>query len=262
MKIGKEQFTNGTYVMAIVNLTPDSFYTPSRHGKDDVLFAVEKAINDGAALIDIGPQSTRPGHIRISSEEEITRFSEPLRMIKERFDIPVSVDTFYSESARVALSLGADMINDIWGLTYDNNMAKTIAEYNAAVCIMHNRQTPLSGNIWCDINDFFAHSLDLAAKAGIDKDRICIDGGIGFAKNTQQNFELLNGYEKLNIFGYPTLLGCSRKSMFGGNAEDRLAPTLEATKAAVKKGVLFVRVHDVKENVMAIKEALEEIKGQ
>ncbi len=259
MKIGEKQFIDGTYVMAIINLTPDSFYEPSRRNEDDVLFAVDKAIKEGASIIDIGPQSTRPGHTQVSAEEEIKRFAEPLRKIKERFDIPVSIDTYYSESARVALEEGADMINDVWGLTYDEKMADLISSFDASACIMHNSKTPLSGDIWGDIESFLRRSVELALKAGVDKDKICIDGGIGFAKNAEQNFELLNGYERLNSLGYPTLLGCSRKSMFGGNVEDRLQPTLEATRLAVKKGVLFVRVHDVKENVQAITETLREI---
>lgn len=260
MIIGKKQFISGTYVMAIINLTPDSFYAPSRHGVDDVLFAVDKAIKEGASIIDLGPQSTRPGHTQVSFDEEIKRFSEPLRMIKERFDIPVSIDTYYSESASVALQEGADMINDVWGLTYDGKMADVIASYGASACIMHNSKSPLRGDIWEDIESFLRRSVGLALKAGVDENKICLDGGIGFAKNAEQNFELLNGYERLNGLGYPTLLGCSRKSMFGGNVEDRLKPTLEATRLAVKKGVLFVRVHDVKENVEVISETLRELK--
>lgn len=261
MKIGNKRFLSGTYVMAIINLTPDSFFAPSRKSGDDVLFAVDKAIRDGAAIIDLGPQSTRPGHTQVSSDEEIIRFSEPLRKIKERFDIPVSVDTYYSESARVALEIGADMINDIWGLTYDGKMAETIAKFDASVCIMHNSSTQLEGDIWGDIESFLSRSVKTALRAGVDKDKICLDGGIGFAKNFEQNFELLNGYKRLRSLGYPTLLGCSRKSMFGGRVEDRLAPTLAATRLAVKNEVLFVRVHDVKENIEVISETLREMKG-
>lgn len=258
MKIGNRDFCGDTYVMAIVNLTPDSFYSSSRAMGDEALFAVERAIKEGASVIDLGPQSTRPGHSPVSSEEEWKRLSSPLKKIKERFDIPVSVDTYYSMTASLALSEGADMINDVWGLTYDADMAKVIAKYDASVCIMHNAKELLKGDIFCDILDFLRRSVSYALQSGIDKQKICLDGGIGFAKDREQNFELLNGYERLSILGYSTLLGCSRKSMFGGDVNDRLAPTLEATKAAVKKGVLFVRVHDVKENVKAIAEAKEE----
>lgn len=254
MKIGKNVFENYTYAMAIINLTPDSFWRESRATGDDVLFAVEKAVNGGASVIDIGAQSTRPNYTEVSAEEEIERFGRSLMLIKENFDIPVSVDTYYAKSARVALSMGADMINDVWGLAYDKDMAATVAAYNAAVCIMHNSKTPLSGNIWRPIEDFLEKSVGLALDSGIERDKIILDGGIGFAKNREQNFELLEGYERLSSLGYPLLLGTSRKSMFGGAAEDRLPQTLESTRLAAKKGVLFVRVHDVKENVEAIKE--------
>lgn len=254
MIIGGRIFENYTYVMAIINLTPDSFYAGSRRTCDNVLFATEKAIKEGAAIIDLGAQSTRPGHTEVSADEELSRLEVPLKMIKERFDIPVSVDTYYQKCAAVALSAGADMINDVWGLTYDSGMAKTIAEHNASVCIMHNAKSKLQGEIWQPVLSFLKNSAELAKKSGIDKNKICVDGGIGFAKDREQNFELLNGYERLHALGYPLLLGCSRKSMFGGNAEDRLPQTLEATRLACNKKVLFVRVHDVAENVQAIKE--------
>lgn len=257
MIIGGRQFKNYTYVMAIINLTPDSFYPDSRRTADDVLFAVEKAVNAGASVIDIGAQSTRPGYAEISADEEISRFEIPLERIKERFDIPVSVDTYYEKSAYAALQIGADMINDIWGLTHDADMAKTIAQFNASVCIMHNSKTPLQGGVFQPVLGFLKNSLNMALSAGIDSNKTCVDGGIGFAKDREQNFELLRNYEKLHALGFPALLGCSRKSMFGGRVEDRLAPTLEATRLACKKGVLFVRVHDVAENVKAIKEMYE-----
>ncbi len=243
--------------MAIINLTPDSFWQGSRQTDKTYLSAVEKAIRDGAEIIDIGAQSTRPGYTEVSAEEEISRFLVPLKEIKKRFPVPVSVDTYFSAAARAALDCGADMINDVWGLTHDSDMAEVIAKYNAAVCIMHNAHAQLSGDIWGAIEEFLKNSLSLALAAGIDKNKICLDGGIGigFAKSREQNFELLNGYEKLSSLGYPLLLGVSRKSMFGGDVKDRLAPTVEATRLAVKKGVMFVRVHDVKENAEAIREA-------
>lgn len=240
--------------MAIINLTPDSFWQGSRVAADNVLAAAERAVEEGAELLDIGAQSTRPGYTEVDADEEISRFLRPLAEIKKRFGVPVSVDTYFEKSARVALDAGADMINDVWGLTHDEGMAATIARYNASVCIMHNANEQLSGDIWGPINGFLRRSVDMALDAGIDKNKICLDGGIGFAKDREQNFELLNGYERLSALGYPLLLGVSRKSMFGGNVKDRLAPTVEATRLAVKKGVMFVRVHDVKENVRAISE--------
>ncbi len=244
--------------MAIINLTPDSFWQGSRVAADNVLAAAERAVEEGAELLDIGAQSTRPGYTEVDADEEISRFLRPLAEIKKRFGVPVSVDTYFEKSARAALDAGADMINDVWGLTHDEGMAATIARYNAAVCIMHNAKEQLSGDIWGPINGFLRRSVDIALDAGIDKNKICLDGGIGFAKDREQNFELLNGYERLSALGYPLLLGVSRKSMFGGNVKDRLAPTVEATRLAVKKGVMFVRVHDVKENIRAISEEQRE----
>ncbi len=257
MIIGGKEFFGRTYVMAIINLTPDSFWRESRKTADNVLFAAEKAIRDGAAVLDIGAQSTRPGYTEVSADEEISRFERPLKMIKERFSIPVSVDSYFSKSAAVALDIGADMINDIWGLTHDEDMAQVIAKHNASVCVMHNAERALSGDIWHPIKDFLQKSVQTALNAGIERDKIILDGGIGFAKSREQNFELLNGYEKLHALGYPLLLGASRKSMFGGEPADRLLKTLESTRLAVQKKVLFVRVHDVKENARAIKETEE-----
>lgn len=254
MKIADKIFENYTYIMAIINLTPDSFWQNSRKNEDTVLFAVEKAVQEGAAVIDIGAQSTRPGYTEVSAEEEIRRFEKPLKMIKERFDIPVSIDTYFAKSAAVALDLGANMVNDVWGLTHDEDMADIIAKNGASVCIMHNSKTPLTGDIWSPIEDFLKKSAERAVNAGIATDKICLDGGIGFAKNKEQNIELLNNYGRLSVLGYPLLLGASRKSLFGGNAEDRLPQTVEATRLAAKNKILFVRVHDVKENVRAVEE--------
>lgn len=256
MKIANRVFENYTYVMAIINLTPDSFYSPSRKDEYTVLKSVEKAIDEGAAVIDIGAQSTRPNYTEVSADEELSRLMRPLEAIKKNFDIPVSVDTYFSKCAKEALGAGADMINDIWGLTHDKDMAEAIARRNASVCIMHNAKERLTGDIFPPIISFLKDSVSLALNAGIARDKICVDGGIGFAKDRQGNFALLNGYEKLD-FGYPLLIGTSRKSMFGGEAEGRLAPTVESTRFAAQKGVLFVRVHDVKENVQAIREVYE-----
>ncbi len=255
MIIGKRSYENYTYVMAIINLTPDSFYADSRKSEYDVLKAVERAQRDGASVIDLGAQSTRPNYIEVSSDEEIRRLEGSLLAIKRNFDIPVSVDTYFSKTARFALEVGADMINDIWGLNYDEKMAEAVADFGASVCIMHNSKTQLSGDIWGSIKEFLQNSCRRALDFGIDSQKICIDGGIGFAKNREQNFELALNYERLSDLGYPLLLGCSRKSMFGGRVEDRLEPTLKMTTLAAKKGVLFVRVHDVKENVEAIARA-------
>ncbi len=254
MIIGDRNFDGYTYVMAIVNLTPDSFFKDSRATEDDVLFRVERAVMQGAAVIDIGAQSTRPGYSEISAEEEIGRLEGAICRIKRNFDVPLSVDTYFSKCAEAALELGADMINDVWGLTHDADMAKVIAAHGASVCIMHNAGKAIEGDVFAPVISFLKSSAELAEKSGIPSDRICVDGGIGFAKSREQNFMLLEGYERLKEVGYPLLLGTSRKSLFGGRVEDRLPATLQSTRLAARKGVLFVRVHDVAENVQAIRE--------
>ncbi len=254
MIIGNKRFDGGTHVMAIINVTPDSFYAPSRATADGALFAAERAIEEGAAVLDIGAQSTRPGYSEVSAEEEISRLIQPLRQIKSRFDIPISVDTYFAQSARAALDEGADMINDIWGLTHDSAMAEVCARYGASVCIMHNSRSQIVEDLWGEISTFLRSSAQLALAAGIRKDKIVLDGGVGFAKSREQNAELIQNYGRLSALGYPLLLGASRKSVFGGTPEQRLEPTLTATKRAAAQGVLFVRVHDVKQNVAAIKE--------
>ena len=261
MKIGNKTFDSGTHIMAIINLTPDSFFDKSRTGVEDILSRAQRAIDDGAEVIDIGGQSTRPGHIPVSADEEWQRLERPIELIKANFDIPLSVDTYYPSVAQRALESGADMINDIWGLQYEDKgeMASIIAKYDKAVCIMQN-QNHISPDekLWDDMYDFLQKSIDVAMRAGIDKDKIVLDGGIGFGKTKEQNFTVVDSYSNLHRFGYPLLLGTSRKSMFGGDVQDRLAPTLVTTKQAVKQNVLFVRVHDVKENLQAIKEAMKD----
>ena len=258
MRIGNKIFKDGTHVMAIINLTPDSFYDKSRASLDELSDRVKRAIDDGGEVIDIGGQSTRPGHIAVDEKQEWQRLARPIELIKSKFDVPLSVDTYYPYVAEKALNAGADMINDIWGLQYDDSgeMASIIAKYGAAVCIMQN-QNHISPDItlWEDIYAFLQKSIDIAKQAGIDDDRIILDGGIGFGKNKEQNFAVVAKYSNLHRFGYPLLLGTSRKSMFGGDVKDRLQPTLETTKQAVAQNVLFVRVHDVKENAQVISKA-------
>lgn len=255
MIVGGQSFKNYTYVMAIINLTPDSFWQESR-AKGDLLFRVEKAVKNGAAIIDLGAQSTRPGYKEVPPAEELKRLEKPLTEIKKNFQIPVSVDTYFPQVAKAALDMGADMINDVWGLSYDK-MAEVIANANASACIMHNAPKQLQGDIFPQIISFLKDAAQKAVAAGVDPEKICLDGGIGFAKDREQNLQLLNGYDKLNCLGYPLLIGTSRKSLFGGEAKDRLPATVASTRLAVKQGVLFVRVHDVKENFEAIKQEYE-----
>lgn len=256
MTIGSKNFSNYTYIMAIINLTPDSFWQGSRAAADSALFAAERAVKEGAALLDIGAQSTRPGYTEVSAEEEISRLERPLGQIVREFDVPVSVDTYYPRVARFALQLGAQMINDVSGLSHAG-MTEVISSHAASVCIMHNSSAQITGDVFPPVIEFLQSRVSLAVNAGVPRDKICLDGGIGFGKSRQANLDLLDGYGRLKSLGYPLLLGCSRKSLFGGRVEDRLPQTLAATRAAAEAGVLFVRVHDVKQNVEEIRKVYE-----
>ena len=256
MIIGNKEFKTGTHIMGILNVTDDSFYEPSRL-KGDLIERVYCMIRDGAEVIDIGGQSTRPGAEIIKAPVELGRVLPVLKEIKSHFDIPVSIDTFYSNVADVCLDNGADMINDVSCLA-DPNMARVIGSHDAAVCICHNRRNSVkTSKLMQDKIEGLTNAIDKARVAGVKKDKIIVDGGIGFNFNSGEDWELLLKYRQLKDLGYPVLLATSRKSFFGGNVEDRLNATINTTALAAKKGYLFVRVHDIAENKIAI-DAIEQ----
>lgn len=267
MIIGNKEFTeNHTYIMGILNITPDSFSDGGNYNTiDSALAQAEKMIGDGADIIDIGGESTRPGYTKISDSEEIQRILPVIDAIKSRFNIPISVDTYKSQVAKEAIFAGADLINDIWGLKYDNNMAKVIANADKHVCIMHNRKDSVYNNIITDVITDLKESIDIAKKAGIDNDKIIIDPGVGFAKSYEENLTMINKLDVLHSLGYPLLLGTSRKSVIGLTLDlpvtERVEGTLATTAYACMKGAMFVRVHDVKENFRFIK-MIEKIKAE
>lgn len=259
MIIGSRQFdtANHTYIMGILNVTPDSFSDGGKY--DSIKEAVEHAglmIREGADIIDVGGESTRPGYSRISEEEEIRRIVPVIKAIKKEWEIPVSVDTYKSRVAEAALNAGADMINDIWGLKYDPRMADVIAESHAACCLMHNRASSEYSRFPEDVVSDLRESLRLAECAGISKDRIILDPGVGFAKTYEMNLEIIAHLEILKELGMPVLLGTSRKSVIGMTldlpSEEREEGTLVTTVYAVQKGCSFIRVHDVRKNKRAI----------
>lgn len=257
MIIGGREFTNHTYVMGILNVTPDSFSDGGRYaGVDSALKHAEKLINDGADIIDIGGESTRPEYTEISSGEEIERIMPVLEGIKSSFDIPVSVDTYKSDVAEEAVKAGADMINDIWGLKYDGSMADVISKGAVPCCLMHNRKDTIYNDFIKDVICDLQESIDIAQKSGIAKDKIIIDPGVGFAKDYMQNLKIINNLEAFHILDCPVLLGTSRKSVIGLTldlpADKRLEGTIATTVMAVMKKCLFVRVHDVLENKRAV----------
>lgn len=260
MRIGGREFqTMGhTYVMGILNVTPDSFSDGGKwNDRDRALGRVEEMVRQGADIIDIGGESTRPGYTPVPPEEEIARTAPVIEAVKARFDVPVSLDTSKAEVALAGVQAGADLINDIWGLKRDEKMAGVIKESGRPCCLMHNRENADYIDFMQEVAADLAESLRLAEKAGIGEDRIILDPGVGFAKSYEQNLEILNCLEELKLFGRPLLLGCSRKSVIGLTldlpAEQRLEGTLATTVIGVIKGCMFVRVHDVQENVRAVR---------
>lgn len=266
MKIGNREFDTmvHTYIMGILNVTPDSFSDGGKwNSMDAALKHTEEMIAEGASVIDVGGESTRPGYEPISEEEEISRIVPIITQIKSEFDIPVSLDTYKGAVAEAGIRAGADMINDIWGLRRDDKMAKIIADSGAACCLMHNRSEAAASTdcrvfmeaVFTDLSQ----SVDIAEKTGIARDKILLDPGIGFGKTYEQNLYMLHDMEKLHAFGYPMLLGASRKSVVGLTldlpVEERLEGTLVTTVLAVMKRYSFVRVHDVKEHARVIRMA-------
>lgn len=260
MKIGNRDFVIGghTYVMGILNVTPDSFSDGGKYNRTDTaLYRVEEMMREGADIIDVGGESTRPGYERISDEEETERVVPVIEQIKKRFAIPVSIDTYKAYVAEEAIKAGADLINDIWGLKEDARMAAVIATADIPCCLMHNRKEPVYDDFVSDVILDLKESLKIAGMAGIANDKIILDPGIGFAKTYEQNLLLLNKVEKLHSLGCPVLLGTSRKSVIGLTLDvlppQRVTGTVATTVYGVMKGCSFVRVHDIKENVQAIK---------
>ena len=262
MKIGSRDFEIGkhTYVMGILNVTPDSFSDGGNYQQlDKALYRVEEMIAEGMDLLDIGGESTRPGYEQISEEEEIARVSPVIEAVKQRFQIPVSLDTYKSKVAEAGIQAGADLINDIWGLKYDEKMAPLLAREKIPCVLMHNRTKAVYGDFFKDVLADLKESTEIALQAGIEKDKIVLDPGVGFGKTYEQNLQIIQKLEILQELGYPLLLGTSRKSVIGLTlelpADERLEGTLVTTVFGVIKGCSFVRVHDVKENVRAIKMA-------
>ena len=254
-------------IMGILNVTPDSFYSGSRlSGEEAVLQKAEQMLNDGAEILDIGGESTRPGSDAVSVEEEISRVVPAIEAVKKALPQSIiSVDTYHAATAQASINAGADIINDVTALTGDEAMAQVAAAAKVPVVLMHMRGMPKTMQQNCEYDDVVtevAAYLKQRAQAlsglGIGADKIILDPGIGFAKNTEQNLELLQGLEALTTFGYPVLLAASRKTVIGqvlGNLppQERLEGTIALSCAAVYAGANMVRIHDVKENIRAVR---------
>jgi len=264
MLIGNRVFDtrNHTYIMGILNATPDSFSDGGAFQViDKALYRVQQMVVEGAHVVDIGGESTRPGHQQIEVAEEIERIVPIIERVVKEFDIPISVDTYKSEVAKSALAAGACMVNDIWGLTYDSRMVDVIREANASVCLMHNRHSITEQEhekelFLANVIKVLQESIQRAEQGGIEKDKIMIDPGVGFGKTYQQNLTIVGSLSRFTELSYPVLLGTSRKSVIGLTLDlpvtEREEGTLVTTVMAVMNGCSFVRVHEVEKNRRAI----------
>ena len=260
MKIGNKDFLLGerTYIMGILNITPDSFSDGGRFNEvKSALERVEVMINEGADIIDVGGESTRPNFKEVNVNNEIERVVPIIKGIKEKFDIPVSIDTYKKETAEAAIKAGADIINDIWGFKKDKGMAKIAALHNVPCILMHNSIEGKYNNLIEDIIKDLEESINIAISNGVKKENIILDPGIGigFAKTYEENLFIINNLEKFKALGYPLLLGTSRKSVIGitldTDVNERIEGTIATTVMGIMKGCSFVRVHDVLQNKRA-----------
>lgn len=248
------------YVMGILNVTPDSFSDGGRYvNVDKALAHIRRMVADGADIIDIGAESTRPydGQKPVSADEEIRRL-EPLLPHLAGLGVPVSIDTMKAKVARVALDAGASIINDVWGLQGDPDMARVAVDTGAPVVAMHNRaEADPSIDIMAEIAEYFVRTLDLADKAGIARDKIVLDPGIGFGKTPQQSLQVIARLAELTQYGFPLLVGASRKRFIASVApsepDQRLGGSLAAHLLAALNGAAIIRTHDVFETAQAMR---------
>ncbi|ATV06451.1 dihydropteroate synthase [Fusobacterium vincentii] len=247
-----------TLVMGILNVTPDSFSDGGRYNNlDSAMKQAERLISEGADIIDVGGESTRPGHIQITSEEEISRVVPIIEKISKNLDTIISIDTYKYDVAKEAIKVGANIINDIWGLQYDNGeMAELVKKSNLPLIAMHNQNDEVyNKDIMLVLREFFEKTFKIADKYGIDRDTIILDPGLGFGKNVEQNIEVLSRLNELKDMGF-ILLGASKKRFIGKLLNDlpfdeRVEGTVATTVIGIERGVDIVRVHNVLENKRA-----------
>jgi dihydropteroate synthase len=259
--IGGRRFEWGsrTYVMGIINVTPDSF---SGDGLgDDQERAVAQGlrmVSEGADMIDVGGESTRPGHQPITAAAEISRTEGVIARLAREADVPISIDSYKLEVAEAAVEAGATMLNDIWGLTRSPTLAKLAAARGCGLVLMHNQDgTDYAGDLMKEIVRFLRASVDRAVETGVPRERILIDPGIGFGKTAEQNWDVMRRMEELRELGQPILIGTSRKSFIGKALDlpinERMEGTAATVTAAVLRGADVVRVHDVREMTRVVR---------
>ncbi|MDX6154456.1 dihydropteroate synthase [Marinococcus sp. PL1-022] len=245
-------FSLKTFVMGILNVTPDSFSDGGRYsGVEQAVAQAEKLVEDGADIIDIGGESTRPGAAFVEAEEEQRRIVPVLEALRDRIGVPISVDTYKASTAEAALGAGADIINDVWGAKADPGMARVAAEYDVPIILMHNRDNTEYQDLMPDMIQDVYESIAICEQAGVKEDRIILDPGIGFAKTYEQNLEAMRKMDQFTSLSYPVLLGSSRKSLISKTLElpahDRVEGTGATVSLGIERGCDIVRVHDVKE---------------
>ncbi|MGG1482765.1 dihydropteroate synthase [Peribacillus castrilensis] len=245
-------YSNKTLIMGILNVTPDSFSDGGKYNRiDAALKHAERMVNDGADILDVGGESTRPNYERISDEEEIERVAPIIEAISRNIEVPISVDTYKSRVAEAAVKAGAHILNDIWGGKADSLMSKVAAEHNVPIILMHNRGNMEYGHFVRDVLQDLFESIMLVKDAGVKDENIILDPGIGFAKDLKLNLEMMRNLDKLVSLGYPVLLATSRKSMIGHVLDLPPSERMEGTAATIchgiQQGCQMVRVHDVKE---------------
>jgi len=253
-------------IMGILNITPDSFYENSRTAIEEVVAKAGQMLADGADILDIGGESTRPGSEAVAAEEEQARVLPVIKALRKAYpEVVISIDTYRASTARLAIEAGADIINDISAMEADAEMIDVVCETKAPIILMHMRGTPQNMQTQCEYKNvveevavYLAERANLLRERGVGAEKIILDPGIGFAKNAEQNLKLMRDLHALTSFGYPVLLAASRKGTIGkmlGDlpAEERLEGTLATSCQAVYAGANMVRVHDVKENLRAVR---------
>ena len=251
-------YTKETFIMGILNVTPDSFSDGGKYNSvEAALEQAKKMVADGAKIIDVGGESTRPGYERISDEEEIARVVPVIKALVREVPAIISIDTYKSAVARAAIEAGAHMINDIWGAKADPEMAFVAAQYHVPIILMHNRPNQIYKNYWNDFKSDLEESISIVKKAGVPDEHIILDPGIGFVKNLEQSIETMQRLDELSAMGYPVLLATSRKRMIGSilnlPIDERVEGTAATCAFGVMKGCHLMRVHDVKEVARTVK---------
>ena len=254
-KFGNEKldFKIETVIMGILNVTPDSFSDGGKYGKiDAALFHAEEMLRDGAKIIDVGGESTRPGHAPVALEEELERTIPIVEALTKNLDCVISIDTYKAAVAKAAIQAGAHIINDVWGAKREPAIAGVAAEFGVPIILMHNRERAVyEKDFLAEVQADLAESIHIALNAGVESENIWLDPGVGFAKNTAQNLLVMQQLRTISNMGYPVLLGTSKKSVIGNVLNLPVNERLEGTGATVCHGITqgchIVRVHDVKE---------------